>query len=266
MLRKHFESQLGHKPLDRVTDRELGDIIYSLLDTPSTANHAFRNARAFLRWCAKPPRRYIPASPLTGMSAPVKERPRERVLSDAELRSVWRAALRVGHPYGDIVRLLIASGQRRGEIASLQWTWIDESARTITIPAAIAKNGRTHTIPYGTVIDEILATVPRRNSTMMLFPSIIDDQKPYNGWQTAKAHFEKLPAIRPWVVHDLRRTFATNLAGLNVPIHVLEKILNHIAGAVSGVAAIYNRHAYRDEMRVAIDKWDVRLTELLARS
>ena len=68
----------------------------------------------------------------------------------------------------------------------------------------------------------------------------------------------------PWTLHDLRRTFATNLAALGTPIHVTEKLLNHVSGTVSGVVAIYNRHSYMDEMRVAIEKWEKRLAEIAA--
>jgi hypothetical protein len=64
----------------------------------------------------------------------------------------------------------------------------------------------------------------------------------------------------------LRRTFATNLAALGTPIHVTEKLLNHVSGSVSGVAAIYNRHAYIDEMRAAIINWEKRVAEIVAQT
>jgi integrase len=64
----------------------------------------------------------------------------------------------------------------------------------------------------------------------------------------------------------LRRTFATNLAALGTPIHVTEKLLNHVSGSVSGVAAIYNRHAYMDEMRAAIINWEKRIAEIAAQT
>jgi integrase len=67
-------------------------------------------------------------------------------------------------------------------------------------------------------------------------------------------------------LHDLRRTFATNLAALGTPIHVTEKLLNHVSGTVSGVAAIYNRHAYMDEMRAAIINWEKRVAEIVAQT
>ena len=86
----------------------------------------------------------------------------------------------------------------------------------------------------------------------------------FNGWSKPKVAFDKACPIAAWTLHDLRRTFATNLAALGTPIHVTEKLLNHISGTVSGVAAIYNRHAYMDEMRAAIDAWEKRLSFILA--
>ena len=85
-----------------------------------------------------------------------------------------------------------------------------------------------------------------------------------NGWSNLKTKFDKsVEGVAPWTLHDLRRTFATNLAALGTPIHVTEKLLNHVSGTVSGVAAIYNRHAYMDEMRAAVANWEMRLATLL---
>lgn len=72
-------------------------------------------------------------------------------------------------------------------------------------------------------------------------------------------------AIPPWTLHDLRRTFATNLAALQTPVHVTEKLLNHVSETVSDVAAIYNRHTYMDEMREAVTAYENYLQKLLAK-
>jgi hypothetical protein len=86
-----------------------------------------------------------------------------------------------------------------------------------------------------------------------------------NGWSNLKRTFDKsVHRAAPWTLHHLRRTFATNLAALGTPIYVTEKLLNHISGSVFGVAAIYNRHGYMDEMRAAIADWEKRLAEIVA--
>jgi integrase len=177
---------------------------------------------------------------------------------------VWHTAERQGYPYGTIVQLLILLGQRRGEIAGLQQDWINERDRLIVLPGKITKNGREHRVPYGEMTAQILERVPRLNSTKLLFPARGSDERPFNGWGKSKRNFEWLPPIKHWTLHDLRRTFATNLAGMGVPIHVLERLLNHVSGTVSGVAAIYNRWAYEKECREAMLLWEQKIRLLTA--
>ena len=64
------------------------------------------------------------------------------------------------------------------------------------------------------------------------------------------------------MLHDLRRTMATHMAGMAVPPHIVERILNHTTGTISGVAAIYNRFAYIEEMREALTMWERKIVDL----
>jgi integrase len=68
----------------------------------------------------------------------------------------------------------------------------------------------------------------------------------------------------PWTLHDLRRTYATNLAKLGTPIHITEKFLNHISGTFAGITGVYQRHSYKDEMKSAVELWERRLAEIVA--
>jgi integrase len=97
----------------------------------------------------------------------------------------------------------------------------------------------------------------------MLFPAEGYDDRPCAGWSRGFARLEQLSGVRGFVLHDLRRTFATELASLGVAIHVIEKLLNHTSGQISGVAAIYNRFSYAKEMREAIETWEAHLASLL---
>jgi integrase len=96
-----------------------------------------------------------------------------------------------------------------------------------------------------------------------LFPARGNEANSYSGWSKSKAALDLASGVDDWTLHDLRRTFATNLAGLNVAPHVVEKLLNHASGTISGVAAIYNRFQYVAEMRAAVEGWEARLTSLL---
>ena len=191
-------------------------------------------------------------------------------MTDAELKAVYRRAEAFHYPFGAIVRLLILTGQRRGEIGLLQWKWIDEASQTITFPAEATKNNRSHTFPFGRIAAQVLEALPRMGE--YVFPPTRETRngvavRVVNGWSNLKSTFDNsVDSVAPWTLHDLRRTFATNLAALGTPIHVTEKLLNHVSGSVSGVAAIYNRHAYMDEMRAAIINWEKRVAEIVAQT
>jgi integrase len=198
---------------------------------------------------------------MAGMRAPSVLPSRERVLADRELATVYRAALDHPYPFGPIMALMMLTGQRRGEIAALEWDWINREERTITLPASLTKNKHTHVLPYGDAVHAVLAQLPRMG--LYLFPSRIETGTVFNGWGKSKARFDReLSDVEPYTLHDLRRTFSSTLAKLGTPIHVTEKLLNHISGTVSGVAAIYNRHSYMDEMRVAIADYEAHLASL----
>lgn len=98
----------------------------------------------------------------------------------------------------------------------------------------------------------------------MFFPARGASEKPFNGWGKSKARLDAPLDISPYTLHDLRRTFSSNLARLGTPIHVTEKLLNHISGTVSGVAAVYNRYSYIDEMRQAVTLHDEHIAKLIS--
>src|SRR6202166_3194585 len=271
MLDKYFVPKLGTKKLSEVTYKTVTNITDRLAGTPSEQSHALAVARTFLRWCVQPPRRYLAYSPLEGLKV-VNGKPRKRVLKPEELANVWRAAEVEDYPYGKVIQLLLLTGQRRGETANLHWSWINEKDKTITLPEWITKNGRTHVFPYGDMVAAILETVPRRNSTDLLFPSKVAEDRPISGWSKYKQELDERLTIQPYVLHDLRRTFGTKLAELKVPPHIVERLLNHTMGSignlansvVSAVAEVYNLATYLPEMRLAItETWEPYLTKLL---
>ena len=90
------------------------------------------------------------------------------------------------------------------------------------------------------------------------------DDRAYCGWSKGKAALDKASPLPQWGLHDIRRTVATNLAELQTPPHVVEKLLNHASGTISGVAAIYNRFQYLEEMREALTKWEAKLSSLVS--
>jgi integrase len=119
-------------------------------------------------------------------------------------------------------------------------------------------------MPIGPFAKQIISALPVVND--LLFPARGKPEQPYNGWSKAKREFDEALGFTDYTLHDLRRTFSSNLAKLAVPIHVTEKLLNHVSGTVSGVAAVYNRHNYADEMKHAIADYEAYLADLIAKA
>jgi integrase len=185
---------------------------------------------------------------------------RGRVLTDEELVEIYRAAKAIRSPYGAIVQLLILTGQRRTEIASLRRDYVDLDANTICLPSGLAKNAREHLFPIGALSVELLSKTCRRGG--LLFPARGTTDAPFSGWSKSKVALDKICGVTAWTLHDLRRTFATKMAALGTPIHVTERLLNHVSGGISGIVAVYNRHTYMGEMQEALEKYDRHLFEL----
>jgi integrase len=254
LLEKHFPFT------GQLTDVSHNDVVHRLnrlKTTPAEYNHALTGGKVFFNWCLK--RRLVTENPFFGI-APNARQSRTRVLSDDELRNVWNAAGEAG-VFGTIVRLLMLSGQRRGEIAGLKKAYIDAKSRIITLPASLTKNGREHSFPYEHLTAELLQAIPGHDRPYLL--SADGRQNSFVGWAKGKRELDKACPMEHWTLHDLRRTYATGLAELGVAPHVIEKLLNHVTGTISGVAAIYNRFKYQDEMRKAIKLWEARLHGLI---
>ncbi len=249
--------------------RKLGTIAYEEITAitdklaPSEKGHCLSVGRNFFRWCVRPPRRYIPHSPLEGVQV-VLGKKRKRVLASAELKPVWRASQAQGYPHGTIVQLLILNGQRRSETANLRWPWINEKDRTITLPDWLTKNGKEHTFPYGDMTAAVLEGIPRRNSTDLLFPSKVSDKRPISGWSKYKKELDTFSGVKGHTLHDLRRTFRTMHAEIGTPAHIGERLINHLAAVQTDVEAIYDRYKYLPEMREAVGRYEAQLSNLLA--
>lgn len=111
----------------------------------------------------------------------------------------------------------------------------------------------------------ILKSVPRL-SNHRVFPARNNDVNAISGFTRAKLRFDKLSGVGEWTIHDLRRTVATGLAMLGVAPHVIERVLNHVSGTFAGVAGVYNRFQYQEEMRAALALWERHVTKLVAPS
>lgn len=251
-LKGHFA--FGRTRLADIGKPDIQRRLAKMKNTPSELHHSFVALKVFLNWAVS--EQMIDTNPIATMKVPTNNKPRERILSETELLEVYSKAKEQSWPYGAIVQLLILTGQRKSEIGSLEWSWIDQEDHTITLPSHFTKNGKPHRFPYGDLAAQIIAQLPQLDDTY-LFPGHTKKAVLFNGWSKCKKRFdEELPDVEPFTLHDLRRTFSSNLAMLGTPIHATEKLLNHQSGTISGVAAVYNRHSYMAEMQEAVSAYD----------
>jgi integrase len=166
-----------------------------------------------------------------------------------------------------VVQLLLLTGQRRGEIAEMEWGEIDFDARTWTLPRVRAKNDQAHTAPLSDPAIAILKTVPRvAGNGGYVFTT--NGETPISGFAKAKERLDGVlpPDMPAWTLHDLRRTFASGCARLGVDLHVVEKCLNHVSGSFAGIVGVYQRHDFAGERRAAMDTWGRYVESLLRAS
>ena len=174
-------------------------------------------------------------------------------MSHDEIRAVWEAAKTLGYPYGPFVKMLLLTGQRRTECAGLKWSALDLQHKVWTLPADRSKNWTEHMVPLSKPTLDLLEAVPHAPGADYVFAF---DQVPVNDFAGAKRQIHALlPGLSQWQFHDLRRSFASELARLRVAPHIIEACLNHRSGIVSGISKTYNRYSYLDEKIVAMNAW-----------
>ena len=181
------------------------------------------------------------------------------MLDDRELAQVILAARKIGGPYGSIVELLALTGQRREEVAGLSWEELDLAQRIWTIPKVRTKNAKAHIVHLSRQALIVLKRADRRGPLVF---SLLGTKR-FQHFTHAKRRLDQLSGVTGWRLHDLRRTCVSGMARLGVSPHVADKILNHQSGAISGVAAVYQRHHFLPERQEALERWGIHITNVI---
>jgi len=204
----------------------------------------------FFRWAHR--KYYVDRNPMERMVSRYRYRPRTRVLSDEEIRHVWYAT--GADQFGIVVRLLVLTGQRVGEITSLATDMV--RGDVMTLPAWLTKNRREHTLPLGSMTARLMAqlSLPERGAYR---------PKSFDNYQRMKARLDKASGVSDWTLHDLRRTFASGLAAQGVALPVIERLLNHVSGSFAGIVGVYQHYNFMPEMRKAIMLWEGHIADLV---
>ena len=259
LLRREVGKAWGHKSIHEISKRDVVELISAIEQrgTPVAANKTLKTIKTFLRWCVG--RAVVDLSPADGVPLPAKEVARDRVLTDPELTQIILAARTMGGPYGGIVELLTLTGQRREEAARSTWDEFDLGQRIWTLPKARTKNAKQHTVHLSAQAIAVLMRMKNQGP----YAFSVHGTAPFQGFSHAKRELDDMSGVKNWRLHDLRRTCVSGMARLGVAPHVADKILNHQAGTISGVAAVYQRHEFLTEREKALDIWGAHLGELL---
>jgi integrase len=259
LLRREVGKPLGHKSIHEISKRDIVELISAIEQrgAPVAANKALKSIKTFLRWCVG--RAVLEKSPADDVPLPAKEVARDRVLTDPELVQVILAARTMGGPYGGIVELLALTGQRREEVAGATWDEFDLDQRIWTLPKARTKNAKTHTIHLSGQAIAVL----KRTKKQEPFAFSVQGLTTFQNFSSAKRELDDLSGVKNWRLHDLRRTCVSGMARLGIAPHVADKILNHQAGTISGVAAVYQRHDFLDERSDAMERWGAHVAKIV---
>lgn len=244
----HAITSLTHNDLQAAIDEKLlaGRKVY--------ANRIRAALLAFVNWAWM--RGYLPEHIGLRIAKPTKEHARERVLSIEEVQAVFRCAGDLGEPWGPLVRLLLLTGQRRGEIVGLKWSELDLDAARITKAGTRTKNNRGHVTHLSPPAIELLRHLEQNKSDLVF---TTNGKTPVSGISRVKKRLDKLlgEEFEPWRFHDIRTAMATALAESGEPEAIVDRILNHAASgsAPSAVARVYNQAEQLPQRAKALDKW-----------
>ncbi len=247
--------------------RRKGPLAASAITGATLARRVRAYGRAAYGWAAK--RRLVTGNPFAAATVEGRDVSRDRVLTDAELGDVWRAIGALGEPWTGCLRVLLLTLQRQREVSGMTWAELAPDLATWEIPGARTKNRKPHVVHLAEPVRAILRELPRREGWRPVFTAT--GAAPLAGFGHVKARLDaKITAGRadaaakagrapeplaPWRLHDLRRTGVTVLARKGVRWEVADKLLNHVQGAIRGVAAVYQRHEFLTERAGALDAW-----------
>ena len=246
---------LGSRAVASVTQKDVQRIIDQAMERGESArNTTWKVCKAFFAWVAA--RSDIAESPAAKIKRPSKDNERKRWLTDDEIRIVWKAADAAAVAPGALVKLLLLTGCRRDEICYLPHANIQ--ADKIVFPQSLTKNDEPHTVPITPMIRRALDTLPKSGTF-----ALTGNGKGLGGHTKAREAI-KTPGLDHWTYHDLRRSFASGMARLGVPIQVTELCLNHKSGVSNKpLVRIYQQHDYAAEVKAAFEKWSAHVAGLV---
>ena len=265
-IRKELIAYWADRPVASIAREDVIALVEAIARRPApyTAHIVLGHIRSLFNWAINRGTYGLETSPcdrIKPASLIGAKQPRQRTLSDAELRALWQASETIGYPFGPLYRLLLLTGARKSEVAGARWSEFDLARKVWTVPAERFKSNATHMVPLSEQAVAVLKSIPQFTKGDHLF-STTYGEKPVAGFSKTKVRLDTLmsPILPPWVIHDIRRTVRTRLASLRVPDMVAEMVIGH---GRKGIQRVYDQHSYEDEMREALELWAARLRAIV---
>lgn len=238
---------LGARQIDTIRRSEIVKLLDKIEDEHGAgmADNTLAHIRKIMNWHAARSDDF--RSPIVRGMARTKpsEQKRDRVLTDDELRAVWRAAEAFPGPFGYLVRFILLTATRRNEAADMADSEI--LGNDWTVPADRYKTKLDHVVPLSQAARDLLVLIPRIQGVPFVFTT---GDRPISGFSKFKIAFDKACGVSDWTLHDLRRTGRSLMSRAGVPSDHAERCLGHVIGGVRGT---YDRHAYHAEKKQAFE-------------
>lgn len=253
VLKRELVSRFGERDLTMMCRADILEAADAAIARGAKyqGNRIVSYSRKLFNWFLE--RGMIETNPLTGIRAPMREHSRDRVLARDEITRLITACRAEPFPFGPYTLLLLATAQRRSEVANMRWSEIHWDRNVWEIPAERSKNGKPHEVPLSPFALAVLKGIPHFEGWDLVFTTT--GYSPISGITKMVLRIQAASETSAWRLHDLRRTAASEMARMSIPPHVVEKVLNHVSGTLSGVAGVYNRYGYDPEKRDALEKW-----------
>jgi integrase len=247
-LERNVLPRLGSAPIAEIKRSQIAKLLDDIEEErgPVAANRALALLRRIMNWHAMRSDDF--RSPIVrGMAR--AEQTRDRVLSDDELRRIWRATsgqAGINRVFGGYVRFLLLTAARRNEAAHMRWNELQDGVWVL--PASRNKTGQELVRPLCGAAQEVILGLPRQSEEWVFSRS---GASAIGGLSQLKAGLDFASGVSGYVLHDLRRTARSLMSRAGVPSDHAERCLGHVIGGVRGV---YDRHAYREEILLAYEK------------
>jgi integrase len=260
----HVKRVLGSKPASEITRHEITALLDRVAERAggTAANRTQALISAAFSWAVD--EGIVDDHPAYRIRRRAAETPRDRKVTENELRAIWQATFRLRQQVGRVIRLLIITGQRRSEVC--QMARAELNGKLWTIPKERTKNKLGHVVPLPPLarreLDEALKDA---EWSPYVFQARLRTPKPMNATTPSAAFAEMMRdlSIENVKLHDMRHVAATEMAGLKVPLDIRQRVQNQITGRRQTIGSVYDQHEYFEEKQRALRVWSIRLRDIL---